>query len=257
MCKLKKKKKMKKETITYICSNCGREKITNQNPEIPTCCKDSFWIPIQEVTDYHYSCPICGKIYLYGGLAFACHFDAMLKPIEPDENNTISVVYKGFECPECGKLYKYPGKAYNCHPGENLLPVYLRSSPIDNEPKKINEYESGAIKANVGKLRMDLLSELAIRDTAAVLTHAVENKYPERNWEKGFAWSILYASLKRHLSAWFLGEDFDPETGLSHLAHAACNIMMLQQYEYLNKDLDDRPTGMNLPMRKKEESANE
>jgi len=43
----------------------------------------------------------------------------------------------------------------------------------------------------------------------------------------GFTISRLLASAFRHLDAFQGGEDLDPESGLSHLAHAAANIQML------------------------------
>ena len=36
------------------------------------------------------------------------------------------------------------------------------------------------------------------------------------------------------------GEDKDPESGLSHLAHAACCIMFLLEFEKTHPELDDR-----------------
>ena len=42
--------------------------------------------------------------------------------------------------------------------------------------------------------------------------------------------------------AWFRGERNDPESGLSHLAHAICNLMMLIHYETTYPEGDDRPT---------------
>lgn len=66
------------------------------------------------------------------------------------------------------------------------------------------------------------------------------DKYGERNWEQGMAWSRVYAALERHLHAWWNGESNDPETGKSHLAHAAANIMFLNHYESNEVGNDDR-----------------
>lgn len=111
--------------------------------------------------------------------------------------------------------------------------------------------EEKAYRANQGKIRWDLLPVAPLRDAAAVLTKGLD-KYSHRNWEKGFNWSVPYASAMRHLSAWHAGEDFDPETGLSHIAHAMCNLMMLAQFEYLYPEGDDRPKGTCPPIRTKE-----
>jgi hypothetical protein len=109
-----------------------------------------------------------------------------------------------------------------------------------------------AIRFNEGKLRLDLLPVYPIRDTAAVFTFGAQ-KYLPRNWEAGFPWTSVYASLQRHLMAWYSGEDFDPESGLSHLAHAACNLMMLQEFEYTKPLLDDRIKSLQ-PIRKKDDA---
>lgn len=104
------------------------------------------------------------------------------------------------------------------------------------------KYETGAVRNNTDKLRYDLIPVAALQDVAKVLTVGAA-KYGERNWEKGFPWSNPYASLQRHMQAWWSGEDLDPETGLSHLAHACCNLMMLQQFEHVYREGDDRPKG--------------
>ena len=35
----------------------------------------------------------------------------------------------------------------------------------------------------------------------------------------------------RHIFAWWGGEDKDPETGFSHLAHAACCLLFLMEFQ--------------------------
>jgi hypothetical protein len=44
----------------------------------------------------------------------------------------------------------------------------------------------------------------------------------------------------RHLHAFNDGEDKDPESGLSHLAHLGCCVMFLLEFEKTHKELDDR-----------------
>lgn len=68
------------------------------------------------------------------------------------------------------------------------------------------------------------------------------NKTGERNWELGMKWGRPYAALRRHMAAWWKGEHKDPETGMSHLWHAACCIAFLVTYEQRGMGTDDRPT---------------
>ena len=78
-----------------------------------------------------------------------------------------------------------------------------------------------------------------MNQTAAVLAFGAE-KYAEHNWRKGFVWSRPLSAAMRHITAFNAGEDKDPESGLSHLAHAACCIMFLLEFEKTRKELDDR-----------------
>jgi hypothetical protein len=87
----------------------------------------------------------------------------------------------------------------------------------------------------------DLLPTLAVRQVVKVLQHG-KKKYHAWNWLKGLEFSRLYSGVHRHLTAWFEGEDNDPESNLSHLAHACCGILFLLTLHILGrKDLDDRP----------------
>ena len=96
-----------------------------------------------------------------------------------------------------------------------------------------------ALKFDQHKLPLNLLSTEAMNQTAAVLAFGA-NKYAEHNWRKGFAWSRPLAAAMRHITAFNDGEDRDPESGLSHLAHAACCIMFLLEFEKTHQHLDDR-----------------
>jgi hypothetical protein len=69
----------------------------------------------------------------------------------------------------------------------------------------------------------------------------------ERNWEKGIKYGRVFGALIRHTTTWFMCKvtgqtTTDPETGLSHLAHAGCCILFLLAYETRKMtDFDDRP----------------
>ena len=98
---------------------------------------------------------------------------------------------------------------------------------------------SGGIKHDGEKVRLELLSPIALTEVAKVLTFGAK-KYADNNWRKGFKWSRLLGAALRHILAFMGGQDKDPETGLSHLAHAGCCIMFLLEHEATHKDLDDR-----------------
>ena len=50
----------------------------------------------------------------------------------------------------------------------------------------------------------------------------------------------LIAAALRHVNAYNGGEDCDPESGVSHIAHAACNLLMLIESKNLGLGTDDR-----------------
>ena len=95
-------------------------------------------------------------------------------------------------------------------------------------------------KFDSDKLRYELLPPELLEEVARVLTFGA-HKYSARNWELGMAWSRPFAALMRHMWAWWRGEEKDPETGYSHLSHAACCIAFLVSYEARNVGTDDRP----------------
>lgn len=68
-----------------------------------------------------------------------------------------------------------------------------------------------------------------------------QNQTGERNWEKGMRWNRPFAALMRHMWAWWRREEADPETGLSHLAHAGCCLLFLIAYEKRVIGEDNRP----------------
>jgi hypothetical protein len=110
--------------------------------------------------------------------------------------------------------------------------------PTDADNAALKEIGS-ALKFDGDKLPLHLLSTEAMNQTAAVLKFGAQ-KYAEHNWRKGFTWSRPLSAAMRHITAFNAGEDKDPESGLSHLAHAACCIMFLLEFEKTHPHLDDR-----------------
>lgn len=102
------------------------------------------------------------------------------------------------------------------------------------------ELKHKGLRFNKGKLRYDLVNPYAHEQMVKILTIG-SNKYSERNWEAGMAWSNVISSLKRHLAAIEAGEDYDKESGELHAAHVACNAHFLTAYYKLYPQGDDRP----------------
>ena len=89
------------------------------------------------------------------------------------------------------------------------------------------------------KARYDLIPPEVEEAIARVLTFGA-SKYGDRNWEKGLDWGRVYAAQRRHMGAWWSGEDRDPETGMPHTWHAACCLAFLVAYEARGAGTDDR-----------------
>lgn len=98
------------------------------------------------------------------------------------------------------------------------------------------------LKHDQGKPDMSLLSGIALLKVAEVMSFG-KNKYAAHNWRGGFSWSRPLAACLRHVFAYLGGEDKDPESGISHLAHAVCCLMFILEFEETHKELDDRFKG--------------
>lgn len=66
-------------------------------------------------------------------------------------------------------------------------------------------------------------------------------KYRAKNWRVyGVRSSVYVNAAFRHIAAWLEGEDDDPESGVSHLSHAVCGLMILRDAQMEGKMIDDR-----------------
>ena len=84
---------------------------------------------------------------------------------------------------------------------------------------------AAAWKGDAGKVRLDLLPFAALEDVARVLEYGAA-KYQPQGWRAVADGHDRYvAAALRHLHAYAGGEVSDRESGLSHLAHAACSIL--------------------------------
>lgn len=70
-------------------------------------------------------------------------------------------------------------------------------------------------------------------------------KYSANNWARGTNWLRYWNAAMRHLWSWVRGENVDPETGLSHIAHAACCLLFILAYECRKIGEDDRPPAVS------------
>lgn len=106
-------------------------------------------------------------------------------------------------------------------------------------PKATEVKPQGGVKHDTGKAPVSLIPRSAIQAEAEVLAFGAR-KYAAHNWRGGMKWSRLIDATLRHVMAFNDGEDVDPESGLSHLAHARTNLGFLIEYLQSHPELDDR-----------------
>lgn len=95
------------------------------------------------------------------------------------------------------------------------------------------------LKHDAGKPPLSLLDRHALEAIAEVMNFGA-TKYGRHQWRGGIAYSRLIDAALRHIYAFADGEDLDPESGLSHVAHAGCCILFLLRMAHERTDLDDR-----------------
>lgn len=95
------------------------------------------------------------------------------------------------------------------------------------------------LRYNEGKRRFDLIPPDAMAALADLFTIGAQ-KYAERNWERGMAYSKVIASLDRHWNDFKAGIDRDPETGCLHITHVVWNAMALLTFKLRGIGIDDR-----------------
>jgi hypothetical protein len=116
------------------------------------------------------------------------------------------------------------------------------------------EPPTAGVKYDGDKSRMDLISPYAMDELGKVLAYGAQ-KYSDRNWEQGIAWSRIVGALLRHLFAYLRGERIDRESGCSHLSHVLCNAHFLVHYEHTRTEFDDlpKPVSAILPKAKEQQ----
>lgn len=89
-------------------------------------------------------------------------------------------------------------------------------------------YVEGSTKFDGGKARMELVPLDAVKEVAKVLTFGAA-KYAADGW-RGVESHRYQGALLRHLEAIQQGEENDPDSGLPHIAHVACNALFLTHF---------------------------
>ncbi len=71
---------------------------------------------------------------------------------------------------------------------------------------------------------------------------ATDRGYGDYNFRGGYDWTLTFDAMMRHAWAFWNREDNDPESGFSHMAHAAWHAITLCFFSLTKRGNDDRPT---------------
>ena len=135
------------------------------------------------------------------------------------------------------------------------VPAEVPIAPLDPQPEAVAEPidmskvttteladVNQALRYNKGKPQLSY-TPLALMEAVSHVMEFGASKYERDNWKKGFPYLSLVDSLQRHLMAWSEGEDVDPESGLNHMWHVACNVGFICHQLKHGIGTDNRPKG--------------
>ena len=129
-------------------------------------------------------------------------------------------------CTQCGT---FNTETLRCNCANKALDTSVGISTLQHiarlEPEKIG------LKFDNDKLLYSLIPPETTKALAEVLTFGAK-KYAPGNWAKVENGEERYLNaLFRHLEAYRSGEDLDPESNFSHLAHCMCNIAFIHHFQ--------------------------
>lgn len=106
----------------------------------------------------------------------------------------------------------------------------FRKNPVDEDKSADLSKNIQCAKADKGKLPISLVPMTIIKDIAAIRKYGEEKYHAPNNWVLVDKQRYVDA-MWRHLIAYQEGEEYDKESGLPHLWHAACNMAFILEME--------------------------
>lgn len=96
-------------------------------------------------------------------------------------------------------------------------------------------------KLDAGKATPSLIPPHEMLDLAQLFAFGA-TKYQRDNWRAndGLAWSRIYDAMMRHALAFWGGEEYDEESGASHMIAVAFGAIVLAHYQKHFRAMDDR-----------------
>lgn len=141
----------------------------------------------------------------------------------------------GLTCSNCNDVLASTSAAKKCAHGYS----FGEDGLTDCAPCSMTTLTQGK-KNDAGKPDLSLVSSELMVALAEVRAFGA-TKYPKNNWKLGFKYTRSIAAALRHIMAFKDGEDLDPESGLTHIAHAIASLEhLLHDYKHRRGENDDR-----------------
>ncbi len=125
----------------------------------------------------------------------------------------------------------------------------------NHSSKKLSELKPPAAEVRVTsstggqkgqkEARYDLIPGHAL-ELVAKLYGRGAGKYEDRNWERGYDWSLSFAALQRHIWQFWNGEDMDEEMDMPHVACAIFHALALLEFMDTHPEFDNRPATLKV-----------
>lgn len=112
------------------------------------------------------------------------------------------------------------------------------SFPTHEEVIKIAAEMDQQAKADKGKLRLTLVPRKIIKAIARIRMYGTEKYHDPENWKKVEPERYRDAAFRHFLAYLDDHAGMDPESGLPHLWHLACNIAFLIELEKDNEHIN-------------------
>jgi hypothetical protein len=101
------------------------------------------------------------------------------------------------------------------------------------------DLNTGGMKG-IKQAQLGAIDPSALLEVAKVAGFGAE-KYDRYNFLRGYPWSLSFDAMQRHALAYWGGEDLDPESGISHMAHVAWHALAMIAFAQRGVGTDDRP----------------
>lgn len=115
---------------------------------------------------------------------------------------------------------------------QELVDTFITGQTKETNPKD---------QVGVKKVPVHVIPAQVVGETGLALLEGAR-KYGSYNYRvAGVRASVYYDAAMRHLTAWWEGQDIDPDSNISHITKAIASLVVLRDAMLNDKWVDDRP----------------